>query len=101
MKISSDFTVSPGQTETGDDVVSGAQLFVLVSATAVGTMIEHGGLVQVLGGLTNGDTIFGGEEIVQFGTAHVASGSSTVTAPSLVVWRRRLPAWRPTFPISK
>ena len=51
---------------------------VTVSGTAEGTTIEHGGLVQVSGGLTNGDTILGGEEMVQFGTAHVSSGGSTV-----------------------
>src|SRR6478672_1816419 len=80
MQISngSGFTVSPGQTETGIDVLSGGQLFVTVSGTAEGTTIERGGVVQVLGGLTNGDTIFGGAENVQFGTAHVSSGGTTV-----------------------
>ena len=83
MRISSGFTVSPGQTETGDDVLSGGQLFVTVSATAEGTTIERGGVVQVLGGLTADDTIFGGEENVQFGTAHVSSGGTT-----MAIWRR-------------
>ena len=64
---------------TGIDVLSGGQLFVTVSGTAEDTTIERGGLVQVLGGLTKGDTIFGGEEDVQFGTAHVSSGGTTVT----------------------
>jgi autotransporter passenger strand-loop-strand repeat protein len=80
MQISngSEATVSPGQTSNGFDVLSGGQLFVTVSGTAEGTTIERGGVVQVLGGLTVGDTILGGEEMVYVGTAHVSSGGSTV-----------------------
>ena len=80
MQISggSELTVSPGQISAGNDVLSGGQLFVKVSGTAVNTTVEHGGVVQVLGGLTQGDTILGGEEMVYFGTALVSSGGSTV-----------------------
>jgi autotransporter passenger strand-loop-strand repeat protein len=80
MQISngSESTVLPGQTSTGIDVLSGGKLFVTVSGTAEGTTIERGGVVQVQGGLTEDDTIFGGEENVQFGTAHVSSGGTTV-----------------------
>ena len=56
----------------------GWSIFVTVSATAEGTTIERGGVAQVLGGLTADDTIFGGEENVQFRTAHVPSGGTTV-----------------------
>ena len=74
MQISggSEATVLPGQTSTGIDVLSGGQLFVTVSGTAEGTTIERGRV------LTADDTIFGGEENVQFGTAHVSSGGTTV-----------------------
>ena len=52
--------------------------------------------MQALGGLTADDTIFGGEENVQFGTAHVSSGGTTVaisgagTAVALTITSRGL-----------